>query len=125
MKPTYSKSLVAICAFLSASAVLAQTRSNGESRQAALRRLQDATGGGAVIATHKATGAARSIRLAPGARGLGRGPAATAAEKRDQSLAFFREHGAAVGVDDPRSLRLVSTRTDKLGETHLTWKQFH
>jgi Zn-dependent metalloprotease len=125
LKPKYSNSLVAVLAFLSASALLAQNRSNGESREAALRRLEDVTGGGAVIATHKATGAARSIRLAPGARGLGRGPAATAAEKQDQSVAFFREHGAAVGIDDPRSLRLVSTRTDKLGETHLTWKQFH
>jgi Zn-dependent metalloprotease len=125
MKLSHSKSLVVVCAFLSASAVLAQTRSNGESREAALRRLKDATGGGAVIATHRATGAARFIRLLPGARGLGRGPAVTAGEKQDQSVAFFREYGAAVGIDDPRSLRFVSTVTDQLGETHLTWKQFY
>ena len=125
MKPSHSKSLVVVCACLSASVVLAQTRSSGESREAALRRLQDAAGGGAVIATHRATGAARFIRLLPGARGLGRGPAATAGEKQDQSVAFFREYGAAVGIDDPRSLRFVSTVTDQLGETHLTWKQFY
>jgi Zn-dependent metalloprotease len=125
MKPSYSTSLVVVCAFLSASAVLAQTRSSGESRAASLQRLQDATGGGAVIATHRATGAARFIRLPERARGLGRGPAETAVEKQDHSIAFFREHGAAVGIDDPRSLRLVSTVTDRLGETHLTWKQFH
>jgi Zn-dependent metalloprotease len=125
MKPSHSKSLVVVFAFLSASAVLAQTRSSGESREAALRRLRDATGGGAVIATHRATGAARFIRLLPAERGLGRGPAATAGEKQDQSVEFFREHGAAVGIDDPRSLRLVSTVTDRLGETHLTWKQFY
>jgi Zn-dependent metalloprotease len=125
MKPSHSKSLVVVCACLSASVVLAQTQSSGESREAALRRLQDAAGGGAVIATHRATGAARFIRLLPGARGLGRGPAATAGEKQDQSVAFFREYGAAVGIDDPRSLRFVSTATDQLGETHLTWKQFY
>jgi Zn-dependent metalloprotease len=125
MKPSHSKSLVVVCALLSASAVLAQSRSSGEAREAALRRLQNATGGGAVIAPHRATGAARFIRLLPEARGLGRGPAATAGEKQDQSVAFFREYGAAVGIDDPRSLRLVSTVTDRLGETHLTWKQFH
>ncbi len=125
MKPSHSKSLVVVFACLSASALLAQTRSSGESREAALRRLQDAAGGGAVIATHRATGAARFIRLLPEARGLGRGPAATAGEKQDQSVAFFREYGAAVGIDDPRSLRFVSTVTDQLGETHLTWKQFY
>jgi Zn-dependent metalloprotease len=125
MKPSHSRSLVVVFACLSASAVLAQTRSSGESREAALRRLRDATGGGAVISTHRATGAARFIRLLPAARGLGRGPAATAVQKQDQSVAFFREYGAAVGIDDPRSLRLVSTVTDRLGETHLTWKQYY
>jgi Zn-dependent metalloprotease len=125
MKPSHSKPLVVVCALLSASAVLAQARSSGESREGALRRLRDATGGSAAIGTHRATGAARFIRLLPGARGLGRGPAATAGEKQDQSVAFFREHGAAVGIDDPRSVRLVSTVTDRLGETHLTWKQFY
>jgi Zn-dependent metalloprotease len=123
MKPR--KPLVVVCAFLSASAVLAQTRSSGESREAALRRLQDATGGRAVIGTHRATGAARFIRLLPGARALGRGPAATADEKQEQSVAFFRDYGAAIGIDDPRSLHFFSTVTDQLGETHLTWKQFH
>jgi Zn-dependent metalloprotease len=125
MKPSHSKSLVLVCAFLSASAVLAQGRSGGESRDAALRRLQDAAGGGAVIAMQRATGAARFIRLPPGALGLGHGRATTAGERQSQSVAFFREYGPGIGIEDPLSLRFVSTATDRVGETHLTWKQFY
>jgi Zn-dependent metalloprotease len=84
--------------------------------------LQDA----AVVSTHRATGAGRFVRLRPGAgAGLGRGPATTERQKEEESVAFFREYGAALGITDPRALRLVSTATDRLGETHLTWKQFH
>jgi Zn-dependent metalloprotease len=84
--------------------------------------LQDA----AVVSTHRATGAARFVRVQPGARaGLGLGPATTARQKQEESVAFFRGHGAALGISDPGALRLVSTVTDRLGETHLTWKQFH
>jgi Zn-dependent metalloprotease len=123
MKLSHGTFLVFVCAGLSTAPALAQTRGSGEGREAALRRLRAAAGGTAAVSTHRATGAARFVRLGPGGRA--RGPAATAVEKQEQSRAFFREHGKALGIDDPRSLRLVRTATDRLGETHLTWKQFH
>jgi Zn-dependent metalloprotease len=123
MKLSQSTFLVFVCAGLSTAPALAQTRGSGEGREAALRRLRDAAGGAGAVSTHRATGAARFVRLGPGGRAAG--PAPTAVEKQRQSQAFFREHGAALGIDDPRSLRLVRTATDRLGQTHLTWKQFH
>jgi Zn-dependent metalloprotease len=104
----------------------AQPRESSDTREAALRRLQAAAGAAVVISEHKATGAARVVRLPAGAAGgLGRGPAASAREKQEQSAAFFRDYGALVGISSPASLRLASTTTDHLGETHLTWKQFY
>jgi Zn-dependent metalloprotease len=126
MKRSHAGFLVLVCACLSASMGLAQPRGNAEAREAALRRLRESTGGAAVVSMHKATGAARFIRLQPGTRGgLSRVRAMTAREKQEQSVAFFRDFGAALGIGDPRLLRLASTATDDLGETHLTWKQFH
>jgi Zn-dependent metalloprotease len=126
MRPGRATFLVIVCACLTASAALAQSQRGSDTREAALRRLQDATGGAALVSPHKATGRARGIRLQPGARGgLGRAPAPTARDKQEQSAAFFRDYGAALGISDPQSLRLVSTATDRLGETHLTWKQFY
>jgi Zn-dependent metalloprotease len=122
MRPRRATFVVFVCAGLSAAPALAQTRDGGGRREAALARLRDAAGG-AAVSTHRATGAARFVRLAPD--GTGGGPAPTAVEKQEQSRAFFREYGAALGIDDPRSLRLVRTATDRLGETHLTWKQFY
>src|SRR5688572_71596 len=82
----------------------------------ALARLQQVTGNGAVVSSHKATGAARSIRLSKAASAsLGQGLARTATEKANQSAAFFREFGAAVGVSDPASLKLERTETDAIG----------
>ena len=105
---------------------LAQSATGSQARDNALQRLQAATGGAAVIADHKATGAARSVRLRPGSsQRLGSGPAPTLAGKQQESVAFFRDYGALIGVTDPAALRLVSSATDSLGETHLTWKQFH
>jgi Zn-dependent metalloprotease len=103
-----------------------QPRGSSDAREAALRRLQAEAGAAVVVSEHKATGAARFVRLQAGAGGgLGRGPATTAREKQERSAAFFRDYGALVGISDPASLRLVSTTTDRLGETHLTWKQFY
>ena len=105
---------------------LAQPPANNPQREAALQRLQGATGGALIVSDHKATGAARFVRVPPGsARSLGSGPALTAAQKEQQSTAFFRNYGALVGVDDAAALRLAGSATDNLGETHLTWKQFH
>jgi Zn-dependent metalloprotease len=125
MKQSYLKFLV-ICTCFVSQVSLAQSPADQHARDAASRRLQAATGGAAVVSKHKATGAARFIRLKPGTQaGLGRGPAATAGEKGEQSVAFFRDYGALLGISDPGSLRLVATATDRLGEAHLTWKQFY
>jgi Zn-dependent metalloprotease len=103
-----------------------QSPTGADARQAALQRLQTATAGAVVVADHKATGAARFVRVPPGSsRGLGSGPAVTPAEKQQQSALFFRDYGALMGITDASGLRLASTATDALGETHLTWKQFH
>jgi len=95
-------------------------------RDAALQRLNTATSGAAIASLHKATAAARFIRLRPGsAARLSSTVARSAADKAASSAAFFRDFGAAIGVVDPAVLRHVETRTDALGETHLTWKQLH
>jgi len=121
MTPSQSRFLAVVCSLVAAPAALADARA----KDAALSRLAEVTKGAAAVSAHKATGAARSIRLPPGARGLGLGAAVSAKEKQDHSAAFFREYGAAVGISDAASLRLAGTATDRLGETHLTWKQFH
>ncbi len=121
MTPSQSRFLAVVCSLVATSPALADSRA----RDAALNRLAEVTKGAAAVSMHQATGAARSIRLPPGARGLGRGAAVGAQEKQEHSAAFFREYGAAVGISDAASLRLAGTATDRLGETHLTWKQFH
>jgi bacillolysin len=124
MKKTLEVLLVA-AAVLAGIPTLAQSSAQAR-RDTALRRLEVATGGALLISRHTATGAARFIRIAPGApASLGTGPARTNVEKERQSVAFFRDHGAAIGVDDAASVRLSRTDTDALGETHLTWRQFH
>jgi Zn-dependent metalloprotease len=98
------------------------SKRTNDTPEAALARLYDVAGGDAVVATHKATGSARFVRVPPDSD-LAKQPAANARAAQDQSLIFFRDYGLAMGVDDPGSLRLVSTTTDALGETHLTFKQ--
>lgn len=117
--------LLALAVAASPAAALAQSSASARAKEA-LDRLERATGGAAVASTHQATGASRFIRLAPGSKAtLGREIARTAREKEQESAAFFRTYGAALGIDDPGALRLVATTTDRLGQTHLTWKQFH
>ena len=60
----------------------------------------------------------------PPGRALGRGAAATLAEKQAQSQAFFGDYAALLGLS-PQAVRFVSSATDRLGETHLTWRQYH
>jgi Zn-dependent metalloprotease len=118
--------LVFLTVFASAPFVFAQSPTGSQAREEALRRLRAAHGSAVQVSEHKSTGAARFIRVLPGsARGLGSGPATTARDKEQQSTAFFRAYGALVGISDPLSLRLASSMIDALGETHLTWQQFH
>ncbi|HZA49400.1 MAG TPA: M4 family metallopeptidase, partial [Myxococcaceae bacterium] len=106
-------------------AVAAQGRHTIDS--AALRRLQSETGGAARVGVHSATGAARSVRLERGASGaLATGRAVSAQEKQQQSLAFLRKYAGLFGIENPEAqLRLERSRADRLGETHLVWRQFH
>lgn len=104
--------------------VIAVSQASFEARDAALARLQQRAGGAVLVSFHKATGAARFIRVRPGSgASLGARAARTASERAAQSAAFLRDFGAAVGVADPAGMRLVSTETDALGKTHLTYKQ--
>lgn len=113
-----------LCALLPAAA-LAQGSHTLDS--AALRRLQSETGGAAKVGVHTATGAARTIHVAPGStRSLARGRAVSALEKQQKSLGFLRDYSALFGIDNPEAqLQLQRSRTDRLGETHLVWRQFH
>ena len=115
---------VCLAVAVSLAVAAAPAAADPAARDAALKRLRGAAKG-ASISTHRATGAARFVRLPPDARGLGKPAAATEGGKREQSAAFFREYGAAIGVSDAAGLRHVKTETDEYGETHLTWKQFH
>jgi Zn-dependent metalloprotease len=118
--------VVSLTIGLAVPSALAQSATGRQAREDALQRLQAATGGAVVVSEHKATGAARFVRVRPGSdRGLGVGPAVSANAKQQQSASFFREYGPLVGVTDANGLRLASSATDALGETHLTWKQFH
>ena len=115
------------CLVLAVTAALAASpaRADPRARDAALKRLQAAAKGTAAVSAHKATDVARFVQLPPGARGLGQPAARTDRDKQSQSAAFFRSYGAAIGVSDPAGLRHVATITDALGETHLTYRQFH
>jgi Zn-dependent metalloprotease len=125
MKLSKAMFFLIVCACFVMPVVSAQAADN-DTREAALQRLQSSAGGMLVVSKHKATGAARFIRLRPEANtSLGITKAATKEEKREQSLLFFRNFGDALGISDAGSLRLQSEVTDQLGETHLTWKQFY
>jgi Zn-dependent metalloprotease len=109
-----------------ASSLVGQSATGQQAREAALSRLQAATGGAAVVAEHKATGAGRFVRVQPGSnRSLAGGRAATLNEKQQHSNAFFRDYGALIGVSNAQGMRFVSSDTDAIGETHLSWRQFH
>jgi len=104
----------------------AQSATSAQAREAALQRLQAATGGEVIVSDHKATGGARFIRVPSGrGRSLGAGPAIGATQKEQQSRLFFAQYGSLIGVPDAQSMRLAATNTDSLGETHLTFNQFY
>ena len=90
---------------------------------AGLRRLQSASGGTARVGVSPATAGARFVRV-PAGRALGQGAAPTLSGKQDQSRRFFRAYAALLGVS-PEGMRFMKSHTDRLGETHLTWGQYH
>jgi Zn-dependent metalloprotease len=119
--------MVASVLVLAPASAHAQSVRAEETRDAAaFRRLQAQTGGRVAVTLNKATGGARFIRVPPGApAALAAGRAATVAEKQQRSQAFFRDYAALLGVQDAAMLRFDSASTDRLGETHLTWRQFY
>jgi hypothetical protein len=97
-----------------------------QARDTALARAKQKAGAGLKVSMHKSTDMARFLRVPAGSSAsLGNGPARTAAQQASESAAFFRDFGPAVGVSNPASMRLQSTKTDRLGHTHLTYRQYH
>lgn len=86
----------------------------------AVRRLVDASAGNAEVGFHRATGAARFIRLAPGSLPLaGNSPV-------ERSSDFFEHYGDLFGMIDPVSeLSAPTVRADRYGFTHLSYRQLH
>jgi Zn-dependent metalloprotease len=126
MSHTVRIAAVGLFVCCNASLIFGQSAAGQQAREAALSRLETATGGAAVVTDHKATGAARFVRVEPGSnRSLGNGRASSLAEKQQHSNAFFRDYGALIGVSNPQGMRFVSADSDAIGETHLTWHQFH
>ena len=118
--------LIVIGTLFTTTLAVAQSDRALQAREAAAARLQAATGGAALISNHKSIATARFVRIKPGtAASLGRGRANTNAQKQEQSQAFFREYSDLVGTTEPASMRLGATVTDRLGETHLTWRQYY
>jgi Zn-dependent metalloprotease len=97
-----------------------------QARDTALGKARQKAGANLKVSMHKSTAMARFLRVPAGSNAsLGNGNAKTAVEQAADSAAFFRDLGPAVGVSDPASMRLQSRKTDKLGKTHLTYRQYH
>lgn len=88
---------------------------------AAATALRSATDGRAQISIHPATGAARFVRIPPGAM-----RAAAGASPAAQADAFLALYGALFGLAEPaHQLRHLATESDHLGATHLLYEQRH
>ena len=97
-----------------------------QARDTALARAKQKAGASLKVSMHKSTDMARFIRVPQDtSASLGTSLAKTAADQAAESAAFFRDFGPAMGVSNPASMRLQSTKTDKLGHTHLTYRQYH
>src|SRR5262245_3642515 len=104
----------------------ANALSSKQARDTALGNAKQKAGGNLKVSMHKATDMARFIRVPSGSSAsLGTGNAKAACGQAADSAAFFRDFGPAVGVRNPASMRLQSTKSDKLGKTHLTYRQYH
>lgn len=94
-----------------------------------IQRLEAETGGEARVSIHKATGAARFVRIAPESkRSLSplSAAAAAAAGPEQKAAAFFRRHGRIFGISEPEAeLELGKTDIDPQGGAHLTYRQLY
>jgi hypothetical protein len=88
------------------------------------RKLEARTGGAASVSTHRATGVASFVRVAPGSRAT-LSPLAGAPPEA-QALAFFTEYAGLFGMVDPRrELRLIENNPDDLGGALLNFQQVY
>ena len=121
---------------LSAQAQAQDASSLKTRRDAAISRLTANTGGQAQVSLHSATGAARFVRLAPGARPMAQalargassarsaGPADEA--KRKGSAQFLADYGNLFGITDAASeLDAGRMSKDRHGGTHFTHRQLY
>lgn len=102
---------------------------------AGIDRLAAETGGAAEVSVNGATGAARFVRVKPGAAaGLdgaakrssaqARTPQAAAQDKDGRSRAFLRRYARVFGLANPDAdLALVGVRGDAIGGTHVSYAQ--
>lgn len=95
----------------------------------AMARLAAETGGAAQVSMHSATGAARFVRVAPGAR-LGAQRSARAAPsdaaRQAHSMQFLGDYGSLFGISDAAAeLGAARVSKDRQGGTHITHKQFY
>lgn len=122
-------SLIATAAALACSAHA--QRLTGQSE--AINRLSAQAGSVPEVAIEKATGAARLVRAAPGAKLMSRGIGARAmsATPNDAaltagSLQFLSDYAGLFGITDaPGELSQARVEKDRLGGTHLTFKQVY
>ena len=82
MKPIHMIAVIA-CTVLAAPPAHADSRA----REVAKKKLQDAAKGGVEFSSHRATGAARFVKLAPCARGLGKGLGRPPSRRQDRAAA--------------------------------------
>jgi Zn-dependent metalloprotease len=89
----------------------------------AIQRLVAETAG-AQVSRNPATGTARFVRMPAGHTAAA---VATTAQAREASAAaFIDRHAAAFGLrNGARDLTLTKTRTDRVGQTHLSYKQVY
>jgi Zn-dependent metalloprotease len=122
---TLQKSLIALatCTALTAHA---QGQSSLAGQRDAIARVSAESG--AQVSIHAATGAARFVSAAPGAklRAQSRASASTDAAKHNDSLQFLTENASLFGITNAAA-EFGTARIDKdrYGATHLTYKQVY
>jgi Zn-dependent metalloprotease len=83
-----------------------------------LQRLAADSRGTAQVSHHRATGAARFVRIPPGALGL------QGTSSRDRAADFFERYGSVFGIEDPSvELEERGARTDRLGAHRRRYEQ--
>lgn len=110
-------------------AFAAQAQGPMSGQREAIDRLAAETGSSAEVSIHKATGAARFVRVPPGgslhgARGLAR--ASTDAAKQNDSRQFLNDHRSLFGITNAETeFGVAQVAKDRQGRAHITHKQVY